>query len=175
MSWTRGPLLVGLLGLVAVVAAVLVLGGRPRPSGAPLPPPDTGKLGKLWSYNGQQVPWNVLSLSPGPGHCGWDDVLFLRMSIHLGQPSMSSDTDLEYVRDPANRWVAEPTDDSGWMTLGRFEPSVPKPADAVFTGYVYVDGMELWRSDAASNALVFLRRGETWEQWPRSRTPIACM
>ena len=96
------------------------------------------------------------------------------MSITLGQPSMSSDDLLEYVRDLSNRWVAEPAEGQEAMTLGRFEPSVAKPVDAVFTGYVYDDGMELWRSDAATNALVFLRRGDIWEQWPRSRIPIAC-
>jgi hypothetical protein len=175
VNTSRRSVLLGLAVVALVVAAVLVLGGRPpSPVAAPLPPPDTGKLGKLWSFNGEQVPWNVLSLAPGPGHCGWEDVLFLRMSTRLGQPTMSSDDLLEYVRDPENRWAAEPPEGQEAMTLGRFEPSVPKSADAVFTGYAYDDGMELWRSDAATNALVFLRRGDTWEQWPRSRTYVAC-
>ncbi len=183
----------GLLGLVAVLAITvvalggIVLRGAPVASPAasaggsvpsaslPLPPPDTGALGRLWTHDGEQVPFYVLGLQPGPGHCGWDGILFLTMSIQLGQRAETADDEFQYVRDPTNRWVAEPTDGSGWMTLGRFEPSVAKPADAVFTGYTYPDGMELWRSEAASNALIFLRRGDIWEQWPRSRTPIACM
>ena len=82
---------------------------------------------------------------------------------------------MSYVRDPQNRWTTEPIYADQPITLGRFEPSVSKPADAVFTGYVYADGMELWRSEAATSEVVFMRRGDIWERWPRSPIPIACV
>jgi hypothetical protein len=140
----------------------------------PLRAPETGSYGRPWSMNGRIVWYDVLRLDAGPGHCGWEDITFLRMSKNLGEPMLMSDDAFEYVRDPQNRWAKEPTPPEQSMTLGRFEPSVPKPADAVFTGYVYFDGMELWRSEAVGTDFVFLRRGDILEQWPRSRSPIAC-
>jgi hypothetical protein len=140
----------------------------------PLPPPDTGTYGRPWTLNGQIVPYNVLRLDQGSQHCGWEDITFLNMNKKLGEPTLMADDGFEYVRDPQNRWAKEPTPPEETMTLGRFEPSVQKPADAVFTGYTYFDGMELWRSESATADFVFLRRGDIWEQWPRSRSPIGC-
>jgi hypothetical protein len=143
----------------------------PDPSNSGLPPPVPGQV---WSRDGQKVPRNVLSLRRGPEHCGWEKVLFLGMSSRLGQPNMSSDDLMEYVRDPLNVLVPAADHPDVPRTLGYFEPSVSRPADAVFTGYVYPDGMELWRSEAATSDTVFLRRGDIWERWPRSASPIAC-
>jgi hypothetical protein len=118
---------------------------------------------------------SVRPAGPRPGHCGWEDVLFLRMNVELGQPMGAAETTLEYVRDPLNRWAAEPTDHTDVMTLGTFKPSVTPPDGVAFSGYAYADGMELWRSDRATDALVFLHRGDIWEQWPRMKTLIGCM
>ena len=141
----------------------------------PLPQPDAGTYGRPWTRNGEIVPYNVLRLDRGPGHCDWQDITFLTMHKNLGQPTLMADDGYGYVRDPENRWAREPIPPDEFMTLGRFEPSVSKPRDAVFTGYVYFDGMELWRSESATIDFVFLRRGDIWEQWPRSRSPIACV
>jgi hypothetical protein len=152
----------------------------PASSPATFPPgwdPSAPQPGKLWSKDGQLVPWNVLALAGGPEHCGWGHVLFLRMDARLGEPNRSVIDLMEYVRDNTNAWAtasADPENPDAPRTVGRFEPSVRRPADAVFTGYVYADGMELWRSEAAGTDAVFLRRGDVWEQWPRSAVPIAC-
>jgi hypothetical protein len=141
----------------------------------PLPPPDTGRFGRPWFRDGGIVPPDVLSLDPGPGHCDWDDMLILRMNVELGRRKDSEETLLEYVRDPQNRWAVNSADPDETVTLGRFEPSVSPPDDVTFTGYVYFDGMELWRSKSATTTLVFLRRETVWEQWPQLRMVNRCM
>lgn len=154
------------------VAAILLYGSRREPGVTVLSPPAATEWpGRAWLHDGQRVDTNILSLSLGPAHCGWERILFLRMSRRLGEPTVTSDDLLEYVRDPENRWAGP--NESVVRTLGRFEPDVPRPPDAMFTGYVY-DGMELWRSNAGTNAIVYLRRADIWEQWPRSEVPIAC-
>ncbi len=178
--------LAAVLGVAAIVVGGALWSARPVGPGTAPPASQPGTAppalilsapvpGKLWSFKGQQVPWNVLSLAKGPGHCGWENVLFLGMNSRLGEPTMSSDDLMEYVRDPSNAWATASDRPDAPRTLGRFEPSVPEPADAVFTGYVYHDGMELWRSEAATDDVAFLRRGDVWERWPRSAEPIACM
>jgi hypothetical protein len=157
------------------VGDVRLAGSTDASPDLPLPPPDTGKLGRPWFFDGEIVPPYVLSLEPGPGHCGWDDMLLLGMNRELGQPKGSEATDVQYVRDPRNRWAPGSTNPAPNATLGRFEPSVTPPADIAFTGYTYVDGMELWRSASATDALVFLRRGDVWEQWPRLQLLAGCM
>ena len=69
----------------------------------------------------------------------------------------------EGPEDPANRFD----------TVGRFEPSVDKPPDAVFSGYNY-GSMELWTSAATGAAALFMARDGVWERWPRAREQFAC-
>ncbi|MDO8485750.1 MAG: hypothetical protein Q7S35_12490 [Candidatus Limnocylindrales bacterium] len=102
-------------------------------------------------------------MAPGQEHCGYDALLLLTTANRLGERALTSDDARQYVRDPINEFA----------TIGRFEPSVARPADAVFTGYIY-DGMELWVSPEAGDDVVFMARGGIWEQWPRARELFAC-
>jgi hypothetical protein len=168
--------------LVAMTGDVVTIPGEPGPGGAwlvcgeirraALPPPETAAWpGRQWSFNGRSVPTTVISLFTGPEHCDMEEILLLHFDRQLGRPNAIAATLLEYVRDPENRWF-QPTSGE-FVTLGRFEPAVPRPSDAVFTGYRY-EGMELWQS-VATDAHVYLQRGDTWESWPRTRTLIGCV
>lgn len=157
--------------LVACVPARTGPGeATPRTATATLLPPPT--VGYRWSRNETQVGADVISLDAGPEHCEMQSILFLRFHRTLGAPLRSFADAREYVRDPTNRW-APGASNIGWSTVGRFAPSIPRPANALFTGYVNAHGMELWRLPTES-AWVLLRRGDTWEQWPASREPVGC-
>ena len=105
----------------ASAASTPTLTAAPSPGGS-LPPPVTGKA---WTKDGQLVPWSVLSLDTGPQHCGWENILFLRMSSRLGEPTSSNDNLMEYVRDPSNTWATASPNPEEHRTLGRFERSSP--------------------------------------------------
>lgn len=129
-----------------------------------LPPPQARAYpGNPWIFQGQRVPTDVLSLTVGPDVCGYGGLLLLTMANHLGQPALTSDDARQYVRDPDNQFA----------TIGRFEPSVDRPSDAVFSGYRY-GSMELWTSGEAGEDVVFMGREGIWERWPRARELFAC-
>jgi hypothetical protein len=129
-----------------------------------LPPPVAREYpGDPWTFQGQRVPSDVIALTLGPEVCGYGDLVLVSMGKILGQPALTSDNARQYVRDPANQFD----------TIGRFEPSVERPRDAVFSGYRY-GSMELWTSIDVGADAVFMARDGVWERWPRARELFAC-
>lgn len=158
-----------LAGLVVLATAACGSPSPPSPgSGLPpqvelRPPPARAFPGDPWTIQGQRVATNVISLTLGPETCGYGALVLLTTANRLGQPFHTSDDARQYVRDPDNQFA----------TIGRFEPSVARPPDAVFTGYRY-GSMELWLSNEAGDDVVFMGRDGIWEQWPRAREMFAC-
>jgi hypothetical protein len=66
----------------------------------------------------------------------------------------------EYVRDPGGLFLAE-----HWITVA-WDGEARLPADAASTGWTN-GNIELWTSESASDAAVFIVRGGTVERWPR--------
>jgi hypothetical protein len=181
VSRRPGPVARLLIGVVAIlaVAGLSTVASLPAPPPASqpaaevpdvvLPPPPAREWpGEPWTRNGERVPTTVMSLRLGPGHCGWDDAVFLTFHRQIGAPVRMLTDALQYIRDPRERFE----------TLGPFEPSVARPADAVFTGYLY-GPIELWLSPSVGADAVFVRRadigpGDVWERWPRAPDPPGC-
>jgi hypothetical protein len=167
--------------LAAVATVAIAIAGctsdpSPLPSAAPpavvepgplLDPPSTMPFpGTPWALDGRPVENDVIQLIAGPEHCGWQDVLFLTMGWPLGRPAVTSDLARQYVRDPSST-VAN-------ATGGPFQPSVPLPADAFFTGYRY-GADELWVSTATVDDIIYYVRDGHVEGWPRAPEIIGCM
>ncbi len=108
----------------------------------------------LWlSADDVVVPTGRIFSRPGPGHCGWEDVTFLHFEDQL------------YLRDPKGVLA-----DS---TIGRFDPDIALPAEAIDTGFHTPE----WRLFTVSGAdAVFVRTPVGGvERWPRTRDEVGCL
>lgn len=118
-------------------------GLRPLPLPASVTP--TPSAQERWQgKDGKRPPAAVLSESPGPRHCGWEDMLFLTWQ------------DRSFVRDTGGE-LAE-------VTAGRFEAAASLPPGAMDTGY-RSGGRELWTAASDPDA-VYVRSMGTAERWP---------
>ena len=106
----------------------------------------------IWTdASGKPVSTETIRSNPGPGHCGWDSVIFLAVDGNV------------FFRDPS-RVMRE------WTTTA-FDPDSPKPSAAIDTGF-QSDGWSLWLDPAGDAYLV---ASERIERWPRSTDPgIGC-
>lgn len=107
---------------------------------------------EVWTdESGARVPTTRITSSPGPEHCGWQDMTFLYLA------------GAAYVREPdpdLADWFAE-----------SYDPSRPLPSAAADTGYER-DGEQLWLSPDGQRAYVGSR--DDVELWPRADRELAC-
>jgi hypothetical protein len=101
----------------------------------------------------EPVRTDVITSHVGPGHCGWERMIFLSLG------------DLQYLRDPFGDLEA--------YTVVPFHPDARLPGDAVDTG-MHTDEWHLFT--IPSGRAVFVRTADgTYELWPRAKEPIGCM
>jgi hypothetical protein len=67
----------------------------------------------------------------------------------------------EYVRDPAGEFSAQ-----GWVT-SPYVGDAPVPDDAAYTGWTN-GNIEIWISPSELEKAIFIKRGDTFERWPRA-------
>jgi hypothetical protein len=100
---------------------------------------------------GQPVSTETIRSSPGPGHCGWDSAIWLRVGGSL------------YFRDPAGVM--------GAWTATTFDATAQLPATALDTGFRSGE-WSLWLDHEGDAYLVSASQSE---RWPRSLDPyIGC-
>ena len=96
----------------------------------------------------------LLSEIVGPGHCGWDSTIWLRLDGSL------------FIRDPRGVLRAE--------TAGRYEPRASLPKTARSTGY-HDAGRTIWRVPTDPDSIYMVTAGGV-ERWPRAVDPfMGCM
>jgi hypothetical protein len=107
----------------------------------------------IWTDDmGNRISTETIGSMPGPAHCGWDSVTWLRVEDTL------------YFRDPQGVMVE-------W-TATSFALDAQLPPSAIDSGY-RSDGGSLWL-DPGRDAYVV--SADRVERWPRSSDPqIACM
>ena len=133
------------------------------------------QAGRWFDRNGSPVPNGygnaplVLSVDFGPGHCNWQDTVFMHMAWPLDQPA-GDHLDQDHVR--AYVWQ---TDDAFAPESLTSEPRVvpQMPADAQRTGFHRGD-WELWISRSHLDEAVFVTDGDTVQSWAYSEVPPAC-
>jgi hypothetical protein len=129
---------------------------------AELPPEVAEALGHtVWQdADGDPVPVTTITSSPGPEHCDWEDIVFLR----LGRAG--SDSWQQYLRDTDGELTA--------LLRTTYADDVALPAGAEATGYRH-DGRELWLvPDGSAAYLVDVADPDDVERWPAPQEPIAC-
>ena len=108
---------------------------------------------QIWTNAaGERMPTGRIVSAPGPEHCDWHDMTFLRLG-----------DDAVYVRQPhrdLRSYFGEP-----------FDPSLPLPEGAIDTGYRRA-GDHLWLSPTEHRAYVGDSGGV--EMWPRTIKPLGC-
>lgn len=110
----------------------------------------TGGLLTVWlDAEDQRVPTTILHEIQGPGHCGWESTIWLRLDGEL------------YLRDPDD--VLEEA------VVGSFDPDVALPTDAQSTGY-HEGGRTIWRDD--DPAAIYVVMADRVERWPRALDPF---
>lgn len=111
--------------------------------------------GTVWrGADGRPATTDIVYSEKGPGHCGWDQTVFLT----LGPDG------IQYIRDPLGDLADE--------TVMAFDPDVALPDDAIDTS-LRNDKWHLFT--VPSGSAVFMRTGDgTYERWPRAREPIGC-
>jgi hypothetical protein len=111
----------------------------------------------------------VMSVSRGPGHCDWEDVLFLRLSWPLGTPFPGP---IESESIQFARWQGDEFPPSHFATS--FDANTTLPADAHDTGY-HRSGWHLWVVDKEIHRSVWLVHGSVTERWPAPKDELACV
>jgi hypothetical protein len=111
--------------------------------------PDSGLTGGLLAVwldaDGERVPTTIIAEIQGPGHCGWESTIWLRLEDAL------------YLRDP--KGVLEQA------AVGRFDPDVTLPKAARSTGY-HEGGRSIWRDGDPDTIYVVM--ADRVERWPRA-------
>ena len=125
--------------------------------------------GPWFDRDGEPVPATgpslLLRVGQGPGHCDWEQALFLNLAVPLGTPTRDFASVEQYIRDPMSVIPR-----SG---LGQeLDEDAELPSDAEFTGFTSSSGIELWVDP--SHDSVFLSAGQTTERWPRADPPVMC-
>jgi hypothetical protein len=119
----------------------------------------------VWTdASGSRVPVTTVMSFPGPEHCDWQDITFLR----LGEDprGVAPDRVEEYLRDT--------TGELGRFLDGKFSNHARLPDDAKDTGWRH-DGRELWLvPDKSAAFLVSVGDRSDVERWPASTEPIGC-
>ena len=114
--------------------------------------PDSGSTGALLTVwldaEGARVPTTIVHETQGPGHCGWESTIWLRLDGAL------------FLRD--SKGVLEQA------VVGDFDPDVTLPTDARSTGY-HEGGRTIWR-DGDPDA-IYVVMVDRVERWPRALDP----
>lgn len=111
------------------------------------------------------MPFGSITLTAGPSQCGFDSLALMTMGWPLGTVPKNDMFARQYIRDPGNRFSDQ--------TMVAFEENAALPPDAFDTGYRYGSD-ELWVSIESVDQMVFVRRGDRVERWPRARELFAC-
>lgn len=107
---------------------------------------------------GNRVPVAEIESSPGPEHCGWQDITFLTLDTGSGARQYLRDTTGEL-----NRFLAT-----------TFDPSSSLPEGATDTGFER-EGRRLWLDpDGSAAYLVEQANPERVERWPAAKEPLLC-
>ena len=107
----------------------------------------------LWlSASGKIARSDIIHSSAGPGHCGWESVIFLQFD------------GAQYLRDPKGVLA-----DS---TIVPFKRHVSLPRNAEDTGY-HTPDWHLFRAPAGDAVYVRTKDG-TFERWGRARDEVGC-
>ncbi len=107
----------------------------------------------LWlSASGKTARSDIIHSSPGPGHCGWESVIFLQFD------------GAQYLRDPSGVLA-----DS---TIVPFDRHASLPGNADDTGYHTAD----WRLFTVpdGDAVYIKTKDGTFERWGRAREEVGC-
>ena len=118
---------------------------------------DLGPHQRVWAH---EETGEVLTDIAGPGHCGWESARMLHLSNEDGTLAK------QYLRDPLGVFDDVPA------LLDTYAEGVELLADATFSGYQTVDGLELWFTPDDRAAYVVTPDGV--ERWPRADEPIGC-
>ena len=117
--------------------------------------------GDAWTNaEGGKAPFEVIHSTLGAAHCDWESIVLLYVRWP-GEPGR-----MMYVRDPDRKIDAEHFETS-------FQPSVPLPHGARFSGYRR-DDVELWASRTTFEREIYLVFPDHVERWPRSDPEFGC-
>jgi len=92
--------------------------------------------------------------------CGDGHAAVLTVGRPLGMP-FDGLLRYEYVRDPAGEFNAQ-----GWVT-SLYMGDAPVPDDAAYTGWTN-GNIEIWINPSELEKAIFIKRGDTFERWPRA-------
>lgn len=156
--------------VVPLLLALIGCGGQGANSAV-----DLADLGIAWTdAEGRELPDGlgepdsdlVINTIKGPEHCGWEEAVFMHLSMPLGAVTKSSSEDREYVREPEGV-LSEPE------LTAAFDPDATLPRDAEATGMRNGD-VELWVAPSSFDKEVYVGREGRFEAWPRATGLIAC-
>jgi hypothetical protein len=119
------------------------------------------------SQDGGHVSDHVINSFSGPGHCGWDTVVFLDFGTPLGSTMPFAADRQRFIRDPygdLNRYGKQADD---------LQTDIELPTDAKFSGYTLQDN-ELWILEATTGSEVYIVNIESVEKWPRMDPTVGC-
>ena len=161
---------------VMVVAWLAVACGDPTTVASPEPAPVVGDRvlpappteeypGRPWTLRGGPARSGSITLAPGPGHCGWQDSLFLTIGWPLGEVPVDAADARLYLRDPQGLHAA--------VSMAVYAGDVALPDDAFDTGYRYGSDA-LWVAPTTADREVFIVRGDVVERWPRAVELLGC-
>jgi hypothetical protein len=125
----------------------------------------TSNDGQTISPGPQRGQGLIVDLSKGNRHCGWHEALVLTVGWPIGSEAHDISTMRWYVWDP-----------NGTTSLalqGQAASSVDPPADIQATGLKNAR-FELFVAPSTADDFLYLRHNSTFDQWPRSRTPVIC-
>jgi hypothetical protein len=122
---------------------------------------------RTWSEQGDTGATDEVLMYRGPGHCEWDEMIFLNVGWPLGtsvDASGSADTPRQFVRDPSGT--------GPFGLAGSFEAAAALPPDATYSGY-HTGDAQLWFA-ASDPDSAYLTDGTTTERWPRAGRRVGC-
>jgi hypothetical protein len=131
---------------ISDVAAML----GPNPIDAGWTRPDTWPPFQWYGPDDQDTPTQDVTVTPGPVHCDWEHIAFLRPPPDHQAPGVNY-----YVADRAG------------LLVGGYQAETALPADAVWSGYQTV-GWKLWFAPSDDAAYLVADDGHV-ERWPASR------
>jgi hypothetical protein len=117
--------------------------------------------GYQWARNGWKVPWQELSTSAGPAHCGWESATFLNIGWPLGTRATRANQARLY----------DPHDVVGYR--GRLIRNATLPHDARPTGYK-LGSIQIYFSPSDQDRAIYLVARAGAERWPRSNPMLGC-
>jgi hypothetical protein len=119
-----------------------------------------------WQVGSKPVSEHVLSTFAGAQHCQMQGSVFLVMGWPLGHQEPDPVAARWYVRNPPSLIKED--------LLGEFDSNVTPPNEARYTNY-HNSTYELWLATSDQDVAAYLKRGKTFERWPRVKHSVECL